>query len=70
MKGFSDSVDPDFRHKKTTHRIDRRLVESVGVSTPYIVILPNSAGFGIWDGVDGCKWIGLIVFEQAYLSTH
>ena len=47
-------VDTDFRHKKTTHRFDRRVAESVGVSTADVIRLPNSAGFGIWDGVDGC----------------
>jgi hypothetical protein len=51
MKGFSDPVVTDFRHKKTTHRFDRRLVESVGVSTADVVRLPNSAGFGIRDDV-------------------
>jgi hypothetical protein len=50
------------RHKKTTHRFDRRLVESVRVSTAYIVRLPNMAGFGIRGDVDESKWIGLIVF--------
>ena len=39
------------RHKKTTHRFDRRLVESVAVSTADVVRLPNSAGFGIWRDV-------------------
>jgi hypothetical protein len=47
MKGFSDPVENDYRHKKTTHRFDRRLVESVGVSTADVIRLPNSAGFGI-----------------------
>ena len=42
------------RHKKTTHRFDRRPVESVGVSTADVIRIPNGAGFGIRDGVDGC----------------
>ena len=37
--------------KKTTHRFDRRLVESVAVSTADIDRLPSSAGFGIWRDV-------------------
>ena len=46
------------RHKKTTHRFDRRLVESVCVSTPDVVRLPNWAGFGIRDGIGGCWLLG------------
>jgi hypothetical protein len=41
MKGFADPVDTDSRHKKTTHRFDRRLVESVSVSTADVIRLPN-----------------------------
>ena len=44
-------IEVDPRHKKTTHRFDRRFVESVGVSTADVIRLPNSAGFGIRDGV-------------------
>jgi hypothetical protein len=62
MKCFSDPVDTDSWHKKTTHRFDRRLVESVSVSTADVVRLPNMAGFGIRGGVNESKWIGLIVF--------
>ena len=39
------------RHKKTTHRFDRRLVESVSVSTADVSRLPVWAGFGIRRGV-------------------
>ena len=42
------------RHKKTTHRFDRRFAESVGVSTSDVIRLPNWAGFSIRGGVDGC----------------
>ena len=58
MKGFSDPVDTDSWHKKTTHRFDRRLVESVGVSTADVIRLPNSAGFGIRDDVAYCHRTG------------
>ena len=45
------------RHKKTTHLFDCRLVESVGVSTPDIIRLPNQAGFGIRGGLSLCLWM-------------
>jgi hypothetical protein len=41
MKGFPDPVDTESRHKKTTHRFDRRLLESGGVSAADVVRLPN-----------------------------
>jgi hypothetical protein len=47
---FTDAA----RHKKTTHRFDRRFAESVSVSPADVIRLPNSAGFGILDGVNGC----------------
>jgi hypothetical protein len=40
------------RHKKTTHRFDRRFAVSVGVSTADVFRIPNGAGFGIRGGVD------------------
>jgi hypothetical protein len=39
------------RHKKTTHRFDRRLVESVIVSATDVIRLPNWAGFGTRGGI-------------------
>ena len=46
------------RHKKTTHRFDRRFVEPVGVSTADVIRLPNWAGFGIRGGIGGCWLLG------------
>jgi hypothetical protein len=54
-------VDNDSRHKKTTHRFDRRFAESVGVSTADAIRLPNSAGFGIRYGVSNRGRIGHFV---------
>jgi hypothetical protein len=51
MKGFSDPVDTDSWHKKTTHRFDRRLVESVSIPSADFNRLPVWAGFGIRRGV-------------------
>ena len=41
LRGVSMRHVDAARHKKTTHRIDRRFVESVGVSTADVVRLPN-----------------------------